>query len=74
MATSTIKVHPNITGADGFSAIEFGVYPVSQQDGKLFEIGFTRREDGKRLLLIFTEQKILFRTNRNGIWETIWEK
>lgn len=74
MATSVIKVRPNITGADAFSTIAFGVYPISQADGKLFEINLTRREDGKNLLVIFTEQKLLFRTNRNGIWETIWEK
>lgn len=51
MATSTIKVHPNIAGADAFSAIAFGVYPIGDSDGRLFEINLTRREDGKHLLV-----------------------
>lgn len=73
MATSKIKVFPNIV-ENGFSEISFGVFAVGEPSGKLFEIGLERREDGKRLLLQFTETKISLRSNRTGTWQVIWEK
>lgn len=73
MTTSKIKVFPNIL-ANGISEINFDVYAVGEPSGKLFEIGLIRREDGKRLLLQFTETKLTLRSNHTGSWQTIWEK
>lgn len=73
MATSKIKFFPNIL-SDGISEINFGIYPVGEPSGKLFEIGILRREDGKRLLLQISETKISLLSNRTGVWQVIWEK